>query len=149
MISALSVKVTNIGVGEMLNHSWTGPAEMWRDLLREALITIGVVRRPDMALKIMDHQPAPRDLLPGTLIVVEGGGKKKWVCFQCPGGCGNRFQLSLNPSQHPRWTVDSDILGRPTIHPSIHQHDACRAHFWVRAGRIEWCSDSGHQTTSI
>lgn len=121
---------------------------MLRDLVREALIAIGVVRRPFLTLKIMDRHPGPKDLGLGNLVVVVGGGKKKWACFQCPGGCGNRFQLSLNPSQRPRWNVEIDMLGRPTIHPSVHQHDACRAHFWVRAGNIEWCPDSGHQTTS-
>lgn len=120
---------------------------MWRDSVRETLIAIGFVRRPYMTLKIMDRHPGPKDLAPGILVVVEGGGKKKWACFQCPGGCGNRFQLSMNPAQRPRWTVEIDILGRPTIHPSVHQHNDCRAHFWVRAGQIEWCADSGHKNT--
>lgn len=121
---------------------------MIRDWIREAFVTLRLIRRPEMTVRVMDRHPGPKDLAPGVLVVVEGGGKQKWACFQCPGRCGNRFQLSLNPSQRPRWIVECDWLGRPTISPSIHQKDSCRAHFWIKAGDIEWCSDSGHKAAT-
>lgn len=121
---------------------------MVRDWIRETLVALRLIRRPGMTVRVMDHHPGLNDLVPGVLVVVEGGGKQKWACFQCPGGCGNRFQLSLNPSQRPHWKVKSDWLGRPTIYPSIHQKDACQAHFWIKAGDIEWCADSGHQSSN-
>ncbi|WP_244216485.1 DUF6527 family protein [Herbaspirillum rubrisubalbicans] len=95
----------------------------------------------------MDRHPSPSDLKPGVLVVVRGGGQKKWACFQCPGGCGNRFQLSLNQTRRPNWVIEHDWLGRPSVSPSIHQRDACHAHFWIRGGRITWCPDSGHQAS--
>lgn len=121
---------------------------MIQDWIREAFVVLRLIRRPTMTMIVMKRHPGPKDLVPGVLVVVEGGGKQKWVCFQCPGGCGNRFQLSLNPSLRPRWLVESDWLGRPTIFPSIHQKDTCCAHFWVKTGEIEWCSDSGHQSAA-
>lgn len=119
---------------------------MIRDCVREALVLFGLIKRPEMTVRIVDRHPSPKELVASVLIVVEGGGKQKWACFQCPGGCGNRFQLSLNPLQRPHWMVESDWLGRPTIAPSIHQKNSCRAHFWIKAGEVEWCPDSGHRS---
>jgi len=68
---------------------------MIRDWIREVLVTLRWIRRPEMTVRIMDHHPGPNDLVTGVLVVVEGGGRQKWACFRCPGGCGNRFQLSL------------------------------------------------------
>ncbi|WP_425507373.1 DUF6527 family protein [Thermomonas brevis] len=80
-----------------------------------------------------DHDP------PGQLWLVVDGGVKKWACLSCPGGCGVQISLSLNPDRRPRWSVESDFWGRPTVSPSIHQQKQCRCHFWIRKGLIEWC----------
>lgn len=47
-------------------------------------------------------------------------GIKKWACLNCPGGCGVQISLSLNPDRHPRWTINQDLWGRPTVSPSRH-----------------------------
>ncbi|WP_368040676.1 DUF6527 family protein [Roseicella sp. DB1501] len=91
----------------------------------------------------MDRHPTPEELPAGRLVVVEDGGRQKWVCFRCPGGCGARLQLSLNPTRRPRWGVSLDWLRRPSISPSVHQTNACRCHFWVKQGAIDWCRDTG------
>lgn len=122
---------------------------MWRDLLRELLITLGLISRPDFIMRIMDRHPTPDEIPPGVLVVVGNGDQQKWACFQCPAGCGNRFQLSLNPSKRPRWEVASDWLNRPNISPSVRQTNACRAHFWVKNGSVEWCRDSGHRNVYL
>ncbi|WCM86070.1 DUF6527 family protein [Acidovorax sp. NCPPB 3859] len=59
--------------------------------------------------------------------------------MSCPGGCGVQISLSLNPDRRPRWSVEKDFWGRPTVSPSIHQHRSCSCHFWVKKGLIEWC----------
>lgn len=41
--------------------------------------------------------------------------------FDCPGGCVNPFQLSLNPGRRPRWTVTAAWPNRATVAPSMRQ----------------------------
>lgn len=112
-------------------------------LARRLLVACRVVPRPEVVGEIVGDFPAPTDLRPGTMQVVVDGGRAKWACTPCPCGCGERLQLSLNPTRRPRWTVTLDWLGRPTVHPSVCQRSGCLSHFWVRAGRIDWCSDTG------
>ena len=73
------------------------------------------------------------------LALVESGGVKKWACFKCPGGCGEVISLSLNPNQRSRWRVSEDFWLRPTVHPSVHQKNACGCHFWIKKGQVSWC----------
>jgi hypothetical protein len=110
-------------------------------MLRNVLIALGVVRRPDMAGLVMERHPADNALLEGALVVVADEGLQKWACFRCPGGCGGKIQLTLSQKRSPHWTATLDWLGRPTLHPSIRQLNACGCHFWVKNGKIEWCAD--------
>lgn len=87
----------------------------------------------------VDRHPGKTVIPPGQLWLVVDGGLKKWACLSCPGGCGVQISLSLNPDRRPRWSVESDLWGRPTVSPSIHQQNQCRCHFWIRKGLIEWC----------
>lgn len=116
---------------------------MVTDFLRRILVKIGVIGVPALIGRIMTRYPATSDLPIGSLVLVKDGGLKKWVCFQCPGGCGEKIQLSLNPKKRPRWSIGLDWLSRPTIEPSVRQLNRCKCHFWVKKGRVEWCADSG------
>lgn len=74
----------------------------------------------------------------GELRMVVDSGVQKWAWFSCPGGCGTQISLSLNPTRRPRWEVAYDFWGRPTVTPSVHQHQLCKCHFWIRSGKVEW-----------
>jgi len=37
--------------------------------------------------------------------------------------------------------MKSSWLHRPTINPSVWQTGSCKAHFFIRAGRVAWCPD--------
>lgn len=118
---------------------------MLRHLLREALVALRLIPRPDLSVRVAADHPSPDDLVPGRLVVVRDGARSKWACLRCPGGCGERIQLSLHPTRRPRWSVRLDWLRRPTVEPSVRQTNACRCHFWIRDGRVEWCADSAHR----
>lgn len=115
-------------------------------LARKVLVWCGLINRPDLVGTIVEDFPAPDELASGLLHVVQDGNRRKWACMPCPCGCGHRLQLSLSAASRPRWTVDLDWLERPTLHPSVRETDGCRAHFWVRQGRVEWCADTGIRT---
>lgn len=115
---------------------------MWRDFLRRVLVRCGVIDAPAFTVKFVDRHPTPAEVPDGVVVVVRGTDHPKWACFRCPGGCSSRFQLSLNPERRPRWTVAADWLNRATVSPSVLQTNACRAHFWIRQGRVDWCVDT-------
>lgn len=93
----------------------------------------------DYLVRRQDQYPSNKMIPQGELWLVVDAGVKKWVCFKCPGGCDVQISLSLNPSRRPCWSIESDFWGRPSISPSIHQHDLCNCHFWIKKGRILWC----------
>ena len=107
-------------------------------LIARALRRLGWLRYDLLAYPVAQH-PGKNVVPPGELWVVIDTGVKKWACMSCPGGCGVQISLSLNPDRRPRWSVETDFWGRPTMFPSIHQHRACSCHFWVKKGLIEWC----------
>ncbi|WP_443029503.1 DUF6527 family protein [Sphingopyxis sp. FD7] len=59
--------------------------------------------------------------------------------MRCPCGCGRRLEVMLLPGVTPRWDLQVDPDGRPTLHPSIWVQDGCKAHFFLRSGMVEWC----------
>ncbi|WP_348520670.1 DUF6527 family protein [Algimonas ampicilliniresistens] len=93
----------------------------------------------DFELLSQSHPTFPDEIEDYQITIVKNGGVEKWACFSCPGGCGERIDLSLNPNRRPRWTISWDFWTRPTIKPSVHQKNECGCHFWVRNGRVDWC----------
>jgi hypothetical protein len=115
-------------------------------LLRYLLIALGLVKKPELVAQLVSEQPAPESVAPGVVYIVGSPDYQKWAVFRCPDHESEIIQLSLMPNRRPRWTVQADFFGRPTIHPSVRRTDGSLAHFWVRAGRIEWCADSGRSS---
>jgi hypothetical protein len=111
---------------------------MWRTIARTLLTWCRLIRRPELVAKMSSRHPTPNALRPGTLVVVRDGGIDKWACLRCPGGCGEKIQLSLSEKRRPRWGVTIDRLGRPTVTPSVNVLNACGCHFWIRGGNIDW-----------
>lgn len=114
---------------------------MLHEWVRELLVSLRFIRKPQYVAIFVTDNPAPGTLPRGQLVVV-GGNTWKWAYLLCPCGCGETIMLSLSPARRPSWKVKVDMLGRPTVYPSIHQTEGCRSHFWLRIGIIQWCSDS-------
>ncbi len=90
-------------------------------------------------LRIVEGDTLP-DRLPGRDLTLARDGDEDWsVGFLCPCGCGDRLELMLLKEVAPRWDLAVDARGRPTLHPSVWRRTGCRAHFFVRGGRIRWC----------
>jgi hypothetical protein len=67
----------------------------------------------------------------------------KYAHFRCPCGCKSIVVLSTSQKLRPRWTIDVDVWGRPTVRPSVRRSTACRSHFFVNRGRIMWAGADG------
>jgi hypothetical protein len=120
-----------------------------RGFIRQILVTLRIIPQPDLTGRWMTQHPTPEQINDGVLVAVRDGHIKKWVCFRCPGGCGEKIMLSLSNQRRPHWVAKFDWLMRPTLSPSVRQTNACRCHFWVKRGAVEWCSDSGHHKKQI
>ena len=68
--------------------------------------------RADFIASRQPNYPSDRKEAPNELVVVAAGDIRKWACLTCPGGCGARIALSLNPNHKPRWSVAVDCRAR-------------------------------------
>lgn len=74
----------------------------------------------------------PARLEPGVLYVCEEFGTAAHLCA-C--GCGAKVRTPLGPAE---WTLKETRQG-PSLRPSIgNWQEACRSHYWIRAGQIIW-----------
>jgi hypothetical protein len=114
---------------------------MLRDWLRSSLTSLGLIPRPDWVVHFEADLLEDSALQPGEIVFVSGGGAPKWAQLLCPCGCNEVILLNLNPGRRPRWSINIDFLGRPTVHPSIWQKVGCMSHFWIRAG-VNYAAES-------
>lgn len=114
---------------------------MVSSLMRQLLVWMRRIRPPDFVVKRMAVHPAPEQIKTGVMVIVGDRELQKWVCFRCPGGCGEVIKLSLNTRQRPCWKVQTDELNRPTVEPSVRQLNSCGCHFWIREGNVRWYDD--------
>ncbi|MGS4986069.1 DUF6527 family protein [Pseudosulfitobacter pseudonitzschiae] len=115
---------------------------MWKEVFRRALITCRLVDKPEFEIRHVDVQPALTDMDPASLYVVGPKQNPKWAVLSCPGACGHVMRLPMMRQHTPRWTITYDWIGRASLSPSIHQRNACKAHYWFKKGDVVWCRDS-------
>jgi len=117
--------------------------ESLKSTARSILVFLHFVENPDYIYKLVDEHPVDEEMDKNTIYVVGGKGYQKWAYFRCPTDNTEVIQLSLMQKHRPRWSILSDWLGRPTIHPSVRQTDGSFAHFWIKSGKVHICGDSG------
>ncbi|MHA6766945.1 DUF6527 family protein [Sphingobium ummariense] len=49
------------------------------------------------------------------------------------------LEIALLEEARPRWSLEIDQRGRPSLSPSVWRKTGCGAHFWLRKGRVRWC----------
>ncbi len=94
---------------------------------------------PARQLKIVKGDSLP-SVLPRRDILLARDGDEDWcVGLRCPCGCGRNIELLVIRETAPRWELNTDAKGLPTLKPSVWLQTGCRSHFWLRHGRIQWC----------
>ena len=103
----------------------------WLQMLERAL--------PRRRLEISVNDLLPAKMPRRSLVLVRDGGDDWSVGMRCPCGCGDVIELPLQLGVRPRWSLEADPFGQPTLSPSVWRRTGCRSHFWVRGGRVCWC----------
>ena len=120
--------------------------QLWQTLVAICLSIPGVryvirlLRRAEYGdYQIATVEDLPETLRRHTLYVLMERDLRMQASMLCPEGCGTVINLNLMPDDHPCWRLTVDAAGKPTLHPSVWRREGCCAHFFVRAGRIDWC----------
>lgn len=94
---------------------------------------------PARQLKIVKGDALPKSLPRRDLVLALDDGEAWCVGMRCPCGCGQTIELMLIREARPRWDLDVDEAGHPSLHPSVWLQRGCRSHFWLKRGRVQWC----------
>jgi hypothetical protein len=84
-------------------------------------------------MRRIDVEQFPKELDSDVLYVSE---EIEMTLHACACGCGHRVYTFLGDGH----TV-SGSKEAPTIYPSIGVWDACKSHYWIRAGNIIWAEE--------
>ncbi|MQW85995.1 DUF6527 family protein [Sinorhizobium saheli] len=101
-------------------------------------VRAGVVSKPDFGLVTVDDNPEASAMAKDILYMVTSEQWPKWADFKCPCGCGDVISISIAQGRQS-WNLTCDVLGRPTLHPSVWRKAACKSHFWLKHGKVIWC----------
>lgn len=96
---------------------------------------------PARKLKIEEGDSLPNRLPFRNIVLTQDDGEQWSVGMRCPCGCGTTIELLVIPEAKPRWDVEVNNHGLPTLKPSIWLNKGCRSHFWIREGKVIWCED--------
>lgn len=92
---------------------------------------------PRKIIEVHDELP-PSKLPTRDLFLLREDGEAWSVIMRCPCGCGQPVELPLIHEAHPHWTLQVDKKGHPTLAPSVWRREGCRAHYFLRGGKVVW-----------
>jgi len=90
-------------------------------------------------LCVFVEEDLPKKLKKNMVYIVTSQGEPWHASLICPCGCGELMHLNLMTDEKPCWSISDYQQGSITVHPSIWRTAKCKAHFWLRRGRIDWC----------
>ncbi|WP_354665980.1 DUF6527 family protein [Stutzerimonas kunmingensis] len=94
---------------------------------------------PYLTVRQIEGDTLPKSFPKNQLIYLIDDGEGWSAGLHCPCGCGDILEVPLLHDASPKWRLNIDSKGRPTLHPSIWRREKCRSHFWIRGGRVYWC----------
>jgi hypothetical protein len=92
---------------------------------------------PRKVIEVQGELP-PSKLPSRDLLLLREGGEAWSVLMRCPCGCGQPVELPLICEARPRWSLRVDQERHPTLAPSVWRQEGCRAHYFVKGGKVVW-----------
>jgi hypothetical protein len=94
---------------------------------------------PARRLQIVAGDELPSSMPSRDIVLTRDDGEAWSVGMLCPCRCGATIEMLVVEGAKPRWDIEVDDKGRPSLRPSIWRNTGCRSHFWIRSGRVVWC----------
>jgi len=94
---------------------------------------------PARRVRFVEGDSLPASLTGRGVVVACEEGELWSAGLRCPCGCGDVLELALIEEAQPRWSLQVDRRGRPSLSPSVWRRTGCRSHFWLHEGRVRWC----------
>ena len=82
----------------------------------------------------------PERLEKYRLYIVEESSFQERAALLCPCGCSKTLYLNLIKEERPCWRVQVADKGLASLWPSVWRKTGCESHFWLRQGKVHWCS---------
>lgn len=81
----------------------------------------------------------PIDSPKKKILYVIGMMDEPWqVEMICPCGCDDKIVLPVNAETSPRWSLNINANNLPSLYPSVWRSKGCKAHFFIKCGKINW-----------
>lgn len=93
---------------------------------------------PARGLMVVTGDMLPKKLPLRSVVLLQDDGENWCVGMRCPCGCGQKVELPLIPEASPRWKLQIEVNGSPTLAPSVWLREGCRSHFFVLSGKVKW-----------
>ena len=72
------------------------------------------------------------------------------MVYECPCGCEKETAVHFKSEKRgertpnfPEWDLEDHGNGVISINPSVRMRGGCKAHYFIKQNKVEWCSDSG------
>jgi hypothetical protein len=75
-----------------------------------------------------------------SVYIIHNEGYYWQAVMVCPCGCKNILQMNLMEDYNPSWKFIINNKNVITLHPSVNRTVGCSSHFFIRRGKIVWCS---------
>jgi len=92
----------------------------------------------NFTLESVEEMPEENCIRRRTAYWVGVQGHKWCLVFRCPCDCQEVIYLNLLPTARPLWRVERHKGKSFSVAPSISWTKGCRAHFFLREGRVVW-----------
>jgi hypothetical protein len=83
---------------------------------------------PRRQLCIIEGDSLPSHMPKRDIVLARDDGEDWCVGMRCPCGCGYVIELLVIAEAKPRWDLEVDAKGWPTLTPSIWMQKGCRSH---------------------
>lgn len=93
---------------------------------------------PARRLRIVEGDSLPAKMPFRDLVLARDDGEDWSVGMKCPCGCGHIIELLVIDEARPRWDLDLDAGGLPSLSPSVWLTSGCKSHFWLKRGKVIW-----------
>lgn len=82
----------------------------------------------------------PDELASRIIYIIENEGCYWKAVMICPCGCKKILHMNLMKQYYPSWKFQLNKKNIITLNPSINRTVGCKSHFFIRNGKIDWCS---------